>query len=316
MPRKAASPSLARGKTRREGRAVRGTRAKRAAGRAAAATAIAIAATLGCAMPCAAAEQAPEDYIAAMVTEAMQKRSTKPITLTRDVEYGAAKTVLHPERESLGIDTKAQTEMRLLMDRHSAYPASIAIETTRDGRKLVRSIRLGYDVSKKVSDKASATVRKVAAKAMRIKDRTERIRYIHDWVVLNSAYKGFSSKKWSKPTSSYGVKASQVNSCSAAQIASHRGMCHSYTLTFMRICKAAKVGDVRYVPCITAEGGSTPDHAMAAVRYGKSWLYVDCTWDEANYTDASGRKWEDPNKVGHAYFMRTAEYMHGKGHVF
>lgn len=175
---------------------------------------------------------------------------------------------------------------------------------------------ISYYFSASEVAKAEKTVSKVAAKAKAVKGRSNRIKYIHDWVVRNAVYTGYKSPVWKK-CSYYGVPASKVNNAgSTAQLLSHRGRCYSYTMTFLRICKAAGVEDVTYTACKAKSKGEWTAHAIAAVKdktgaEGK-WRYIDATWDDPAYRTPSGKKAEY-DKVTYKYYMKSKSYMTKKG---
>ena len=131
--------------------------------------------------------------------------------------------------------------------------------------------------------------------------------------MLNSAYEGAASSKWHNAPH-YGVSASAVNSCSAAQLVAHRGMCNSYALTYLRLCRAADIGsDLRYVGCVV-KGGASPDHALVAAKLDGKWRYIDVTWDDPLYTSPAGAEYERADAVSHEYFLKSRSFMVKTGH--
>lgn len=181
----------------------------------------------------------------------------------------------------------------------------------------VVSAEIEYYFSASEVAKAEKVVDKVAKKAKAVKGRSGRIKYIHDWVARNAVYTGLKSPVWKK-SSYYGVPASKVNHAgSTAQLLSHRGRCYSYTMTFLRICKAAGIGDITYTACEVKANGTWGTHAIAAVKdkagaEGK-WRYIDVTWDDPLYHTAGG-KIAEYNKVAYKYYMKSKTYMVKKGY--
>ena len=176
---------------------------------------------------------------------------------------------------------------------------------------------ISYYFSASEVAKAEKTVSKVAAKAKAVKGRSNRIKYIHDWVVRNAAHGGYKSSKW-KGSKAYGVPGKLVNvGGSTAQILGHRGMCYSYTMTFLRIAKAAGARDVTYTSCMANGSEGWGAHAMVAAKdkagKGGKWRYIDVSWDDPVRRGASG-KVADCDGITYRYYMRSRAYMTANDH--
>lgn len=215
--------------------------------------------------------------------------------------------------ESLEIYTKQHTNTMLMFDRYAIDPSRITYKTVTSGNKAkVVSLELGYYLEAEQVAQAEKIVKSVARKAASKKSKRQKLRYIHDWVVLNSAYGHVSSTKWKNITDPFLYEA--LNTCSGAQLLSHRGMCNSYVLTFLRICKAAGIDDVRYVACSTGNSNRA-NHAMVVSESGKKKAYIDVTWDDPIFKDFFVvSEYEKANEVKHQYFMRSLSYMKRHGH--
>lgn len=215
--------------------------------------------------------------------------------------------------ESLGAYTKQRADTMLVFDRYAVDPSRITYKTVTSGSKTkVVSLELGYYLEAEQVAQAEEIVKSVAKKAASKKSKRQRLRYIHDWVVLNSAYGHVSSAKWKNITDPFLYEA--LNTCSGAQLLSHRGMCNSYVLTFLRICKAAGISDVRYVACSTGNGNGA-NHAMVVSGSGKKKAYIDVTWDDPIYKGLFAvSEYEKANEVKHQYFMCSLSYMKQHGH--
>lgn len=215
----------------------------------------------------------------------------------------------------LGIYSKQRTKTMRALDRYAVDASSCTYSVvTRRSRSAVMSVSLEYFLDADQVGESEEIVEDIAAKAGKLKDRRERLRFLHDWVVLHSAYGDAESGKWGE-AARYGVGSPAVNGCSGAQLVGHRGMCHSYALTFLRLCEAAGIDDMRYVGCITGHGASA-DHALTALKIDGKWEYIDVTWDDPVYSSDVEPDFEAPDKASHRFFLKDRGYMERSGHRF
>lgn len=297
------------------------SRGQRAAGAAVRAAALLLAFAIGFAIQLSSAscEQAlasdsSREAAMAAIEKGLKAHSAE-IDLGEGVNGSTIDDIVKPfAKPSDGLFSRSDTESRLLFDRYSAYPKAVYEEWGEDDILYASRIKVGYYASAEVNAKAEKKVRSVARAASKRGSAYKRLLYIHDWLVKNSAYTGYSSSKWKK-ASSYGVRKESLNHCSASIIVGHWGRCNSYTLAFLRICKAAGFKDVRYVRC-KSQGSKTVNHCIAAVRYKGALRYIDATWDEMNYRRPNGSKFEVPSGVRHTYFLKTKSYMLKADHDF
>lgn len=249
------------------------------------------------------------------VAKAAASRKTSIVFAGEGVEYDTWCDVVDDMRVSkgYGLYGKRHSDTMVAVDRlginmEKGVHTNLALV---DDNLAATSVRLHYYPAKLVK-KAQQAEYRVAKHAKTIKSKKKRLTYLHDWVVKNTAYKNVASTKWSK-ASKYGVKNSMIDKTSIGPLVGHRGNCHTYTLTFMRLAKASGFKDVRYVSCLTPNGAK---HAMAAVKVSGKWLYVDCTWDEVYGHTSKGIKTEKYSKVSHKYLLKSKQYMLNHGYRF
>ena len=167
---------------------------------------------------------------------------------------------------------------------------------------VIVGVRLNYTLNKTQPTIVKNKVKAVAKQAKENGGTSSVIRYIHDYLVKQTAYKT-AAAIWPTTTealadSSYGV------------LIKHRGSCYGYTVSFVRLLQAAGVKDARVVECTSPGSSYYNDHVVC--RVGSR--YYDVTWD-----DALDPWWQDYGPYAapdHTYFGKTKSQMQQLGYIF
>ncbi len=136
-------------------------------------------------------------------------------------------------------------------------------------------VELAYDMNIEEAKQIEARVDQVIAEMPDGLDDYEKVKYINDYVVLNTAYKLDSQ---ASPYTPYSI------------LFNGEGVCEGYALTTLLLLEAAGV-EARY---IFGEAG-TELHAWNLVKLDGAWYHLDTTWNDP----VPNR----PGEVGYDYFL-------------
>ncbi|UTT43547.1 transglutaminase domain-containing protein [Exiguobacterium aurantiacum] len=136
-------------------------------------------------------------------------------------------------------------------------------------------VELAYDMNIEEAKQIEARVDQVIADMPDGLNDYEKVKYINDYVVLNTAYKLDSR---ASPYTPYSI------------LFNGEGVCEGYALTTLLLLEAAGV-EARY---ISGEAG-TELHAWNLVKLDGAWYHLDTTWNDP----VPNR----PGEVGYDYFL-------------
>lgn len=173
------------------------------------------------------------------------------------------------------------------------------------GKRYMTEINMSYFLTAKQVESARTKVTNIAkkAKAQANGSKQAKIKYIHNYLVKNTAYATAKSADWEKIDS---TKAHGSYGC----LLKHRAYCSGYALAFARIAKASGIQDVRYVVCEAPGGGL---HAINRVKQGDKWYYYDCTWDDPLINNSDQGK---NAIISYDYYKKTKTQMVNYGYRF
>lgn len=126
----------------------------------------------------------------------------------------------------------------------------------------------------------------------------ERVKAIHDWIVINTQYDYAGLQNNSISRSAYNADGVLLYKLA---------VCEGYAEAFHLLC--AKAGVQSYM--MYGEAGNSVDgwesHAWNIVRINGEWYQIDCTWDDplVNGTVVTGR-----DNLIYTYFLLTDEEMY------
>lgn len=165
----------------------------------------------------------------------------------------------------------------------------------------VVGVSLTYFLTEKELSAVDKKVRRIAEEAKKRKSRIAKVRYIHDYLVRETAY-ATAKAQWAKVSgmkaySSYGV------------LKKHRGFCYGYSIAFVRVLRAAGVSKA-YFQAVAVGKSNSANHAIG--RVGKK--YYDITWDDAR--SITGRDRGRNVAPSYKYFDKTKRQMRNLGYKF
>lgn len=108
----------------------------------------------------------------------------------------------------------------------------------------------------------------------------EKVRVIHDWVVLNLKY----DTSYRKYTAYEGLKSGST-------------VCQGYSLLTYRMLKEAGITNRIIEGTAKPEGGRSQSHAWNLVHLDGRWYHLDTTWDDPSP--------DQPGIVGTGYYLRS-----------
>lgn len=128
-----------------------------------------------------------------------------------------------------------------------------------------------------IREKLGKSTEKVIREAKKLPSDYERIKYIHDWIALNTTYTPYNENN----PYVYGTEGCPVYG---------KAVCNGYSRTFCYL--AQSIGyDAVYVVGNTTKGA----HAWNGIRLGKNWYLLDIAWDDA----------DDRDSVRYQYFLKS-----------
>ncbi|MDT3427611.1 hypothetical protein J2Z22_003174 [Paenibacillus forsythiae] len=151
-------------------------------------------------------------------------------------------------------------------------------------RSAVVSVRLSYRESLQqtayVNERVKAVLNKIINPGM---TGDEKVKAIHDWVVLNLKY----DTTYTKYTAYEGLKSGSA-------------VCQGYSLLTYKLLKGAGIPN-KIVEGTAWQGGSGQAHAWNLVQLNGRWYHLDTTWDDPT-PDRAGA-------VSTDYYLRTDRQM-------
>ncbi|NGM85164.1 transglutaminase [Paenibacillus sp. 7124] len=151
-------------------------------------------------------------------------------------------------------------------------------------RSAAVSIRLSYRESLQqtayVNGRVKAILSKIITPGM---TGDEKVKAIHDWVVLNLKY----DTTFTKFTAYEGLKSGSA-------------VCQGYSLLTYKLLKGAGIAN-KIVEGTAWQGGTGQSHAWNLVQLNGRWYHLDTTWDDPT-PDRKGA-------VSTAYYLRTDNQM-------
>ncbi|MCC5891805.1 transglutaminase domain-containing protein [Exiguobacterium sp.] len=136
-------------------------------------------------------------------------------------------------------------------------------------------VNLAYDMTTEESHQIAARVERIIQEMPIGLNDYEKVKYVNDFVVLNTAYNLDST---ASPYTPYSI------------LFNGEGVCEGYALTTLLLLEAAGV-ETRY---ISGEAG-TELHAWNLVKLDGDWYHLDTTWNDP----VPNR----PGEVGYDYFL-------------
>ncbi|WP_214844293.1 transglutaminase domain-containing protein [Exiguobacterium sp. s150] len=136
-------------------------------------------------------------------------------------------------------------------------------------------MKLAYDMTTEESHQIAARVERIIQEMPIGLNDYEKVKYVNDFVVLNTAYNLDST---ANPYTPYSI------------LFNGEGVCEGYALTTLLLLEAAGV-ETRY---ISGEAG-TELHAWNLVKLDGDWYHLDTTWNDP----VPNR----PGEVGYDYFL-------------
>ncbi|TCI39060.1 MULTISPECIES: transglutaminase domain-containing protein [unclassified Exiguobacterium] len=136
-------------------------------------------------------------------------------------------------------------------------------------------MRLAYDMNIEEAKQIEAKVDQVVEEMPSGLNDYEKVKYVNDFVVLNTAY---NLKSAASPYTPYSI------------LFNGEGVCEGYALTTLLLLEAAGV-EAKY---ISGEAG-TELHAWNLVKLDGAWYHLDTTWNDP----VPNR----PGEVGYDYFL-------------
>lgn len=113
----------------------------------------------------------------------------------------------------------------------------------------------------------------------------EKVKAIHDYVILNSTY---SYNTNTSPHAAYSI------------LKEGKGVCSAYAMLTQRLLEEAGM-EVRYVTGYTSEL-----HAWNLVKVDEEWYHLDTTWDDPTFDASAG---DQSNYVQYDYFLISDKEM-------
>lgn len=118
----------------------------------------------------------------------------------------------------------------------------------------------------------------------------EKVKAIHDYIILNCAYDYENYLNGTLPDESYSPKGVLLN---------QTAVCEGYAKAFKAFMDELKI------PCKVVigigYGGDTEDHAWNIVQIDNKWFHIDLTWDDPVP--------DTPGYIGYSYFLVPDEIM-------
>ena len=215
-------------------------------------------------------------------------------------------TVLYSDFKKIvdRLNSNAFSDSPVFMDRYGLSSLGTAHMTWSSdyGEMCTTSVTLNYFLTKGQVVTAQKKVVAVANAAKKKGSSSKIITYLHDYLVKQTAYQT-ASAQWPASVEAYGYSAYGV-------LVKHRGYCHGYTVTFVRLLQAAGIKNACYILVTSPGSRYYNDHSM--VRIGTH--YFDVTWDDP--MDPWGRDYGTGVKPSHAYFSKTKTEMQRLGYIF
>lgn len=230
--------------------------------------------------------------VAAIVAGVMAHKSsiTLPEGLVSSTEYSKAwKKIISgaygPFRDKYGMKTAL---------------SSTGKYSSKFGITYISTIKFNYFLTKTQVAANIKTINSIAAKAKKVgASNSARIKYVHDYLVKNTAYSTAYSSKWAKISSS-------LAHTSYGCLQKHRAYCDGYSLAFIEICKVLGISGTSVVACLAPSGGG---HAIAKIGS----YYYDVTWDDPVL---NGKDKGTKASVSHTYYKRSKTWLKSRGYRF
>ncbi len=187
-----------------------------------------------------------------------------------------------------------------------SYSLSSTTYPLKKSAELLMSLEydLGYEISSVIKDPSKIvsqkaldlvpTVQKIlSGLALEGKTDYEKVKAVHDYIVLNTAYDDVNYGQNTVPEESYSVYGVLVN---------HVAVCDGYAKTFQMFM------DILGIPCQKVNGyGKGVLHAWNLIQLDGEYYHIDTTWDDP-YPDQKG-------KVSYVYF-NVNDSLLSKTHVW
>ena len=162
---------------------------------------------------------------------------------------------------------------------------------TRNGRKYSYNVQ----VYKKTVSERVKQIKK--SEAIKEKNKFERVKAVHAWMVSNIRYDYSHYLKNKLPRSAYTVKGALLKKLC---------VCMGYALAFKKLMKAY------HIPCKVVRGKAGGEgHAWNMVKLSGKWYHVDVTWDDPIVNGRNNNK-----EVRYEYFLKSTKYMKSHSHSF
>lgn len=170
-------------------------------------------------------------------------------------------------------------------------PGSCDITMTKNGYSFVYHITVTLTGSAKNDKKLKSIAKKLVKKNM---TDDEKVKAVHDYMVLNCAYDQENYLNGTVPQESYAVKGFLEN---------HTAVCEGYAKTFYAFMQ------IMGIPCRKVSGtGNGGAHAWNLVKLNGKWFHIDVTWDDPVP--------DRPGQVRYEYFLLSDKQMSAKAHVW
>ncbi len=225
-----------------------------------------------------------QKYIYAAALKAVESGETSIVFTDVDHEeylgiYGGALTAMlsdHPEFFWLSGEASANSEFSL-----GSEKGNVTVELSSYSHWESADL----DAAKKVFD---AAVKKLAAEASELEDVFDRVKFVHDSIVLGAeyddlAYETGSSARFELSNSAYGA------------LIEGNALCGGYSRAFSLIMH--ELGIESFYVNGEADGGP---HAWNVIKLGGEYYHIDLTWDDTD---------EDEYPAVYNYFCVTSEEM-------
>lgn len=161
---------------------------------------------------------------------------------------------------------------------------------TSGGYTFKHKVNVTYLGSKSADKKAKKLVKKITKNC---KSDFEKVKAVHDYLVLNTAYDYKNYLNGTIPESSYTAKGA---------IDKGKAVCEGYAKAFLCFMNMLDI------PCKMVSGrGNGGDHAWNLVKIDKKWFQIDVTWDDPVP--------DRPGEVSYEYFLLTDAKM-GESHTW